>query len=254
MLFHHHTHHVFNLKFFADLIYIMSTRLLLLLIWSIHLSVSATRSNSDDDDAVFVLTDSSWEDSVSDIWLVKFYAPWCAHCKQYAPIFKQTAVITNAQHGYINFGQMDCDANTITCSEYRITGYPTTLLLYNGKLIAKYRESRDSATRIQSWILSQLEDESLRSKQVFEEEEINAIHQLKQNWLNHKTKPKRKRVKNKNKIGDAFKIFPWEFNGINDLYYHILGDTHPTVPFLIYLIGTVSGIVIGVAMVFCATN
>ena len=50
------------------------------------------------------------------------------------------------------------------------------------------------------------------------------------------------------------KVFPWQFDGVNDIYYTILGDTHPTVPVVIYILGTLSGIIIGVGFVFCAAN
>ena len=42
-------------------------------------------------------------------------APWCGHCKKFAPVFEEAATLTQSTDQYINFGEMDCDANLITC-------------------------------------------------------------------------------------------------------------------------------------------
>eukprot|EP00483_Globobulimina_turgida_P004702 UN04711 len=132
------------------------------------------------------LTDATWDDTVttSGIWMVKFYAPWCGHCKKYAPIFKKTALITSYHNGYINFGEIDCDAHKVTCGEYHITGYPTTLLLFNGKLIANYKESRNSATKIKSWLLKNLNPAQLRDANMLHQNEIDTIIQIAKKWTN----------------------------------------------------------------------
>ncbi|GJP41521.1 hypothetical protein CLOM_g1187 [Closterium sp. NIES-68] len=55
---------------------------------------------------------------------VKFYAPWCGHCKKLAPdydkfgsAFKETASVL--------VGKVDCDEHKALCSEYKVTGFPT---------------------------------------------------------------------------------------------------------------------------------
>eukprot|EP01084_Bolivina_argentea_P291788 501525_1 len=200
------------------------------------------------------LTDLSWDDTISGIWMVKFYAPWCGHCKKYAPVFEETALITSESNGYINFGEIDCDSNKITCSDYHITGYPTTLLLYNGKLIANYKQSRDSAVKIKTWIITNLNPTHLRDADILSSDEIQQIINIRSKPYGNKKIDNTNTKRNKNIKGDALKIFPWEFSGMNDFYSYLLGDTHPTVPFVIYLIGTLSGIILGVSFVLCAAN
>merc|ERR1719244_2497574 len=129
---------------------------------------------------VVKLKDSTWdEDTKNRIWMVKFMAPWCGHCKQFAPIFKEAASLTRETEDYVHFADMDCDANLIVCGEYKVTGYPTVLLLFNGKLIANYKESRDSAQRIKRWILKQLDPKHLRETNVLSEAEIRQIELLR---------------------------------------------------------------------------
>ena len=138
------------------------------------------------------------------------------------------------------------------CSEYHITGYPTSLLLFNGKLIGNYRESRDNAIKIKKWIIKQLKPTHLRDAEILEDDEIELILKISSN--KNKYNKANKKNKGREREKNNFKIFPWEFNGINDLYYSLLGDIHPTIPFIIYVIGTLSGIIIGVGFVFCVQS
>ena len=40
-----------------------------------------------------ILTDENFEENVSrGKWLVKFYAPWCAHCQKLAPVWDDASV------------------------------------------------------------------------------------------------------------------------------------------------------------------
>ena len=59
-------------------------------------------------------------------WMVKFYAPWCGHCKKLAPVWDQLAEESSA---IMNVAKMDCteDANRPICAEYNIKGFPTLL-------------------------------------------------------------------------------------------------------------------------------
>jgi protein disulfide-isomerase A1 len=62
--------------------------------------------------------------------LVKFYAPWCGHCKKLAPIYEEAA---EALDGEAVLAKVDCtaDENKAVCSKYDIKGFPT-LKIFDG--------------------------------------------------------------------------------------------------------------------------
>jgi protein disulfide-isomerase-like protein len=59
-------------------------------------------------------------------WFVKFYAPWCGHCKHLAPVW---ADLYDTHKDSLNVAKVDCtsDQGKALCSEYEIRGYPTLL-------------------------------------------------------------------------------------------------------------------------------
>jgi len=60
-------------------------------------------------------------------WLVEFYSSWCGHCINFAPTYKLLAADVYAWRDIMAVGAIDCadEANTETCREYDIMGYPT---------------------------------------------------------------------------------------------------------------------------------
>nr|GAT46096.1 protein disulfide isomerase [Mycena chlorophos] len=55
---------------------------------------------------------------------IKFYAPWCGHCKKLAPIWKQLAKIMQER---VTIGEVDCEAHEKFCRSQGVTGYPTLI-------------------------------------------------------------------------------------------------------------------------------
>ena len=59
-------------------------------------------------------------------WFVKFYAPWCGHCKKLAPTWAQLA---DENEATLNVGKVDCteESNKAICSQFGVKGYPTLI-------------------------------------------------------------------------------------------------------------------------------
>lgn len=54
---------------------------------------------------------------------VKFFAPWCGHCKKLAPVWDQLAL--DLADNPVTIAEVDCTKDVDLCKTYGITGYPT---------------------------------------------------------------------------------------------------------------------------------
>ena len=76
------------------------------------------------------------------VWFVKFYAPWCGHCKRLAPIWEEFAD-TKPEW---NIVEVDCtkeEGGVKICADNGIRGYPTLKLFIDGIEMQKFAGSRD---------------------------------------------------------------------------------------------------------------
>ncbi|XP_077188335.1 sulfhydryl oxidase 1 [Paroedura picta] len=82
------------------------------------------------DDPLALLGADTLERSVfgsPSAWVVEFYASWCGHCIQFAPVWKELARDVQDWRPAVMLGVIDCadTTNQKICSEFKITGYPT---------------------------------------------------------------------------------------------------------------------------------
>lgn len=73
-------------------------------------------------------------------WLVKFYAPWCGHCKMLEPIWSQVA--QSLADTDIRVSRVDCTRFTSVAMEYSVKGFPTVLFIKGGKTV-EYKGDRN---------------------------------------------------------------------------------------------------------------
>ncbi|CAH1955897.1 unnamed protein product [Acanthoscelides obtectus] len=56
-------------------------------------------------------------------WLVKFYAPWCGHCKRLEPVWNEVGEALSKSNIYVR--KIDCSRFSSVANEFGIRGYPT---------------------------------------------------------------------------------------------------------------------------------
>ena len=73
---------------------------------------------------VVELTDDTFDRAVTNngIWLVKFYAPWCGHCQEMAPVMEAAAKDLPSQ---VHFGKVDATVHTALKDRFGVEGFPT---------------------------------------------------------------------------------------------------------------------------------
>ncbi|OMH84084.1 Protein disulfide-isomerase like 2-1 [Zancudomyces culisetae] len=65
--------------------------------------------------------------------MVKFFAPWCPHCKDMAADYSKLASSFKEpnQKGVV-IAEVDCTQQESLCTKYKIQGYPTVMWFKNG--------------------------------------------------------------------------------------------------------------------------
>lgn len=95
----------------------------------------------------FELTPDNFDRSVEGkIAFVKFYAPWCGHCKRLAPVWEEFAKkVHQPQPGLLDpmVVKVDCSQYKQFCQKFGVRGYPTLQLLKDGKKVTEYTGARD---------------------------------------------------------------------------------------------------------------
>jgi len=88
-----------------------------------------------------VVNDGCVPPCVVQVHLVKFFAPWCGHCKRLAPTW---AELGNefANDDKVAISSIDCTQHRPTCESADIKGFPTIKVYFNGEGREKYSGAR----------------------------------------------------------------------------------------------------------------
>lgn len=95
-------------------------------------------ANGDGD--VMKFTDADFKEGIKsyDVLLVKFYAPWCGHCKKLAPEFEKAATKLLQNDPPIHLADVDCTEEKKICDEFSVSGFPTLKIFRKGELAQDY--------------------------------------------------------------------------------------------------------------------
>ncbi|CAJ1382235.1 unnamed protein product [Effrenium voratum] len=74
--------------------------------------------------------DEMVRDGTDQPWFVKFYAPWCGHCKRLVPLWEQLAA---KLQGQVALAKVDATAEEGLAYKYDVAGYPTLVLIVDGE-------------------------------------------------------------------------------------------------------------------------
>lgn len=94
--------------------------------------------------AVLQLTGNSFNHGIEKgVTIVKFFAPWCGHCKRLAPTWDDLAG-KFATNPLAKVAKVDCtlDDSKDLCNEQGVDGFPTVFLYKNGEKLEEYNGSR----------------------------------------------------------------------------------------------------------------
>ncbi|KAL0243338.1 hypothetical protein GEMRC1_005899 [Eukaryota sp. GEM-RC1] len=99
--------------------------------------------------SVTVLNQENFDETIKshDYVLVKWFAPWCGHCKTLQPEYEEAAkTIANSLEdpSKMILAEVDCDENEELCQTAGIQGFPTIHLFRNGQFWTEYQGERNA--------------------------------------------------------------------------------------------------------------
>ncbi|KAJ3597001.1 hypothetical protein NHX12_003401 [Muraenolepis orangiensis] len=64
-----------------------------------------------------------------EIWLIEFYSPRCAFCRQLDPVWDAIGAELRSLGSPVSVGKTDATAHTGLAKEFRVRGYPSIVML-----------------------------------------------------------------------------------------------------------------------------
>lgn len=116
------------------------------------LATEASKWGVEEHEDVAVLTKDNFSDFVKKhkYVFVKFYAPWCGHCKTMAPAYSKLAKRTKLEENGVPIAKVDATIEGELAERFGVKGFPTLKLFIDGEPV-DYSGAREEDA-IYSWI------------------------------------------------------------------------------------------------------
>jgi protein disulfide-isomerase A1 len=109
----------------------------------------------EEDGDVAVLTNDNFDDflKANTRVFVKFYAPWCGHCKAMIPAYTELAQYFKGVEGdeHVAIAKVDATVHNELATKFGVQGFPTLKLFVNGEPIDYSSGARDKDAML-SWL------------------------------------------------------------------------------------------------------
>jgi len=112
----------------------------------------AVAVNVDVENGVYKLQEATFDTVVKKFpaVMVKFYAPWCGHCKAMAPAYekaarrlKKAADETSDTVANPRLAKVDATVEKDLAKKYEVQGFPTLMVFKDGEMFGAYHGGRD---------------------------------------------------------------------------------------------------------------
>ena len=117
---------------------------------------------------------------------VKFYAPWCGHCKKMRPEWEKLAEIAPLTHKNIVVADVDCTTDKEVCDRFSVGGFPTIKYFEpHSESGEDYGENDRTAASFQKWVDKHLSSYkcNMKEQENCSEEQVAFLETLKRKSL-----------------------------------------------------------------------